>query len=434
MAQAFSKATLPLNPVARELTMSSTTKKTMEQRFPRPDWVRRLNLMGDSVGGAQNMVSLDVDEMVNLASQSTRLNDFGDNIDGDWRGRLNQLVQCIETEAKPNVVGRLMARQEILRSLRTRLFLAKKLKDHPAILDEEIREPIIITGTGRSGTSITLELLSLDPNCHSPIAWQGLHPASDNEDPDHLRAISECEEEFWSDIVPEMAAIHELRADLPEECIALQKPSFAGMFWWVLHDLKSWPMYFEEAMQFHKVALQALQYGKPASTWILKTPTYLPILDLVFATYPDAWIVLNHRDPLKTIASGVSTLAAGRWIRSDNINTDELVAMTTAGGGSGMMLDVHRRRQNGELPDRFVDLHFSDLMDKPVEAIQSLYAAIGRTFEASHAETIAQYLKEKPRAKFGKHSYTFESWGIDPNAIREGSEEYYKAFNVKPEV
>ena len=133
--------------------------KTNEQRFPRPDWVRRINLMGDSVGGAAELISLDVDPMIAASERITGLSDFGEHIDGDWRGRLHGLVNSLEQEADLNVLGRLQVRQEILRCLQSRLHLVQKIKDVPAILDEEIKEPLIITGTGRSGTSITLELL-----------------------------------------------------------------------------------------------------------------------------------------------------------------------------------------------------------------------------------------------------------------------------------
>ena len=36
--------------------------------------------------------------------------------------------------------------------------------------------------------------------------------------------MAECEQELWADIQPEFAAIHELRADLPVECVTLTLP------------------------------------------------------------------------------------------------------------------------------------------------------------------------------------------------------------------
>ena len=404
----------------------------IEERFPRPDWVRRINAMGESVGGAQHMIPLDIDGMVASAIDTTGLEDFGEFIDGDWRGRLSTLVEALEGQSEMSVVGRLMVRQEIIRCLRSRLFLARRIKDNPAILDEVIREPVIITGTGRSGTSITLELLSQDPDCLAPIPWKTMHPAAHTDDPATLLRITECEEDFWTDVVPQMAAIHELRADLPEECIMLQKPSFTGMFWWVLHNLPEWPVDLEAAMKYHKAVLQTVQYGKPDAHWVLKTPTYLPMIDLLFDVYPDAWVVLNHRDPMKTTPSGISTLIATRWLRSDADNMDELVAMSSLGSGD-LMIDIDRRRRNGELPDRIIDLHFSDLMQNPVAAIEQLYQSMGKQLSAEHARRISSYLEHKPKGKFGKHSYSPEDWGVESDALRTQSEAYMACFNVTEE-
>src|SRR5262249_53053088 len=144
----------------------SVVLKSMAERYPRPAWVRRINAMADSVGGAALMVALDPDELVALAKSSTGLSDFG-SFDGDWRGRLDALVAAIERTAKLNVVGRLLTRQEILRCLRARLFVTHALDRDPRILDEKIVAPVVVTGQGRSGTTILFELLALDPGLRS---------------------------------------------------------------------------------------------------------------------------------------------------------------------------------------------------------------------------------------------------------------------------
>lgn len=401
--------------------------KSMADRYPRPDWVRRINAMGDSVGGAERMVSLEVEPLVALAKKSTGLSDFGD-FDGDWRGRLDSLVAEIEGGANLNVVGRLLTRQEILRSLRTRLFITRRLDEQPKILDEKIVAPIIVTGQGRSGTTILFELLSLDPKARSISATDAAHPIPQTQDPAALIAMTECEQELWSDIQPEFATIHELRSDLPVECIHATMPSFASFMWWMFADVPGWNVDFVAMMQFHKVFLQLMQYGKPEATWILKTPIYLPILDLVFATYPDASILLTHRDPLKTIPSGLSTLASCRWHRSDVVDLERVRA-----GGTGifdLMVHVRQRREKGELPAQFVDLHFTDQMRDPVAAIEGAYRQIGRPFASDHASRIRDYLAHKPKNKYGKHRYEPEDWGYTKAEIRERTRPYIEAFGV----
>jgi hypothetical protein len=405
----------------------------MAERYPRPDWVRRINAMADSTGGAPDLVPLDVADLVARARASTGLEDFGD-FDGDWRGRLDGLVHEIETSAKLNVLGRLMTRQEILRCLRTRLFMTRELRADPSILEEEIEAPVIVTGPARSGTSILFELLSLDPGLRPVLGWESSHPVPETDDVDALIAMTECEQEFWSDIQPEFASVHELRSDIPVECITPTMPSFASFMWMITADVPNWPIDFGAFMQFHKVYLQLMQSRRPGPrpTWVLKTPIYLPILDLVFATYPDAWVVLTHRDPIKTVPSGLSTLALGRWIRSESVD------LTSYGGDTGfgtqdLMLHVKNRREAGELPDRFVDLHFLDQIREPVATIEKAYAAMGRPFQSEHAERIERYLERKPKGKFGSHRYDVTDWDYTIDGIRERTRGYTDAYGVELE-
>lgn len=402
----------------------------MSERAPRPDWVRRLNAMGDAVGGADRLIPLDVDEMVATARETHGLSDFGD-FDGDWRGRLEGLVAAYEAEANLNALGRLMARQEILRCLGTRLAITRRLDEAPAILDETIEAPLIVTGQGRSGTSILFELLSQDPEARSIAGFQATHPVPGDLSIEERIARTEPEQEFWADIQPEYAAIHENRSDLPVECITAMLPSFASFQWWMHGSVSQWIPDFVAALQYHTVFLKLLQYGQPRKTWVLKTPVYLPVLDLVFQFFPDAWILLTHRDPLQTLPSGMSTLSMVRWHRSDEVDLENL----TEGGAAfyDLLVSIKQRRDAGDLPDRIVDVHFRDQMRDPVAGIRRAYEKMRRPFDDGHAQRIRDYLDAKPRGKFGKHAHRPEEWGFTKEGIRAQTRGYVEAFGVEIE-
>ena len=400
--------------------------KSLSEHYTRPDWVRRINAMGDSVGGAEHLIPLDPDELVRQAIDSTGgLRDFGD-FDGDWRARFRSLLTQLDATGKLNTVGRLMTRQELLRGLRTRLLLTHTRTQNPAIAEEKIEAPLVITGPPRSGTSILFELLALDPNARAPLAWEVMHPvpfggASDTA----LRSMGECEQEFWGDVQPEFAAIHELRSDLPVECVTLALPGFSGGHWSMIANLPGWMPDYPATMDYHRALLQTLQYGGPARNWVLKTPLYLVFIDLLFATYPDAWVVHTHRDPLKTEPSSLSTLATIRWERSDAAEFPE------AGTGLGdIMIVLAKRRAAGELPDRIVDSHFSELMSDHVAAVEKLYGQMDRPFLGEHADAIRRYVETKPKGKFGRHKYSPEEWGFDSVQLRERMLPYTDYYGV----
>ena len=99
--------------------------QSMAERYTRPDWVRRLNAMGESVGGrvegARKLVPIDPAALLEQAVREVGepKSDFGDP---GWRGRFETLARALD--ASPlHLVGRLLTKQELLRSLRARLLL-----------------------------------------------------------------------------------------------------------------------------------------------------------------------------------------------------------------------------------------------------------------------------------------------------------------------
>ena len=296
----------------------------MTGRLTRPDWVRRLNLMAGSVGGhARDLVPIDAADL--LAAATTALGSTPDGDLGDplWPQRFEALVAAVDA-APMHVVGRLMTKQELLRSLRTRLLLTAAVDAEPQILERPVAAPVIVTGPARSGTSILFELLALDPDLRAPTAAEALHPVALPEAaglPEPV-VLSECEQEFWADVQPEFQALHELRSDLPVECVTITQGSFCGFHWSMIGSLQGWMPDMAVNYAYERQFLQVLQHGAGPTQWVLKTPAHLMLLPLLFAEFGDAWVVQTHRDPAKTIPSTVSTTAMIQWLRTNDVDVD----------------------------------------------------------------------------------------------------------------
>ena len=407
---------------------------SMAERYRRPDWVRRLNAMAGSVGGdPRRIVPLDATELLAEAERSIGgtppHGDFGDPA---WRERCTSLVRALDA-APLTVVGRLMTRQELLRGLRTRLLLTRAVDEQPAIASERIVAPMIVTGPARSGTTILFELLWLDPTLRAPLACESLHPLPRRAPGDtsgERSAWSECEQELWADVQPEFAAIHELRSDLPVECVTLTLPSFAGSHWMLIAAPgEGWSMDVGVNYDFERRILQVLQHGAPRTTWLLKTPAHLLTMEDLFAAFPDAWIVQTHRDPAKTIPSTVSTTAMVHWMRTEQVDAATLAQAILAGFAYGLNHTVDLRT-GSPFKERFVDVHFERLMRDPVAEVGQAYARMGRELTAEHAERIRAYLRDKPKGKFGTHQYTPEDWGFTAAGLRADLKPYIDHFGV----
>ena len=405
----------------------------MWERYRRPDWVRRVNAMGSASGGPHRLVPIDAGDLIEQARASTGVTDPADLGDGDWEARLAALVDAVNG-GDLHVVGRLMTREELLRCLRTRFLVGDRRRREPSIADEVIEAPVIVTGPARSGTTILFELLGLDAGLRTPIASDVIHPVPpDGTGEDERRAMTESEQELWADVQPEFAAIHELRSDLPVECITICAPSFAGSHWsMVLTDMGDWVPDVTADLAFHRALLQTVQHGRPARRWLLKTPGYVFMLDDLLAAYPDACVVLTHRDPARTMPSTVSTAAMVRWLRTDDVDLDVLSALIGALFGDALNA-IARRRADGSLPGTYGDVRFSDLMDDPAAAIAGASEAIGRELTGEHREAITRYVAAKPRGLHGTHHYTAEEWGFDAAALRADLAGYMSHFAVPGE-
>ena len=105
---------------------------------------------------------------------------------------------------------------------------------------------------------------------------------------------------------------------------------------------------WEGATHYHRQVLQVLQSECPGR-WQLKSPQYGLLLDELFETYPDAHLIVTHRDPVKIAASTFSLLRCLTGTFTDVDHTEYIVshwpdhALDAARPGDGRARS-HRRR------------------------------------------------------------------------------------------
>ena len=417
------------------MSASPSQLAPMTDRLARPDWVRRINLMAGAVGGhPRDLVPIDAGDLLDTATVSLGGLPAGDLGDPRWQERFEALVAAVDATPM-HVVGRLMTKQELLRSLRARLLVTAAIDAAPEITRRPVAAPVIVTGPARSGTSILFELLALDPGLRAPTAAEALHPAALPEAadlPDRL-VLSECEQEFWADVQPEFQALHELRSDLPVECVTLTQGSFCGFHWSMISSLGSWLPDPAVNYAYERQFLQVLQHNAGPVQWVLKTPGHLMLLPLLYAEFGDAWVVQTHRDPAKTMPSTVSTTAMVQWLRTDHVDVGAMAEVILAVFADGLNGSVDLRASGAVPGNRFVDVHFAELMSDPVATLRAAYAKMGRDLTDDHAAAVLDYLANKPKGKFGVHRYQPEDWGYTAKSLRAALAPYIDHYGVASE-
>ena len=408
---------------------------------PRAPWADKLAAAGRALGDdGRSIVSLDADDLLTASSVGTGFDDFGD----DWfRAPLERLTTSMDDEAHLHLAGRIRARAELQTILRNRLALIDLWKREPSVLDLEVAPPIVVTGLGRSGTTLLHELLACDPANRPPLLWEleyTVPPPTRPSDADDERAR-------WADdlitlmdeIVPSFTAMHESRGHWPTECIfafmhQFSSDQFVGLYdipgytvW--RHGLDQQPIY-----DWHRKMLQTLQSKAPTERWLLKAPSHLTSLAFVFATYPDARVVVTHRDPLRVVGSLADTMATLRWMHSDHVDHASLVEFLCM--GLEMQMDVvSAQRDAGDLPnDRIADVRYTDLVADPIGCVAGLYEQWGIELTGDVRAHLEAYVAARHTGRASAHDYRFEDTGLDLAEHRPLVQPYQDRFGVVSEV
>ncbi len=408
--------------------------------FERPDWLLRLNGVGrDLAPPGGRLVPLDVDSLLDSASQATGLDDFGA---ADFREPLEILVDSLVHDADASLMGDLLARADLSNLLENRLRIVAQRKENPAIAGETIEAPIFIVGLPRSGTSILHELLARDPRLRAPLSWEAHSPCPPAGGEAEAACIERAENvfTFWNRLVPAYATMHEMGARIPCECIWLTAHSFRSEeflgrnrvprygAWLAAADLTP-------AYTIHHEILQLLQQRTPTGRWLLKAPSHMMALPALFARYPDARIIQTHRDPVQIMGSSVNLLRALCWMRSESVDP-ELIKASFAGEGLAARLfaALDYRDSPGAPVHAFSDVLFSDLMKDPLSTVARIYSELDLPLTREVEADMGDYLAAKPQHKFGKHDYRFQDLGLNLGEERGRFSDYQARFGVVSEI
>jgi hypothetical protein len=401
----------------------------------RPLAIRALNGAGRFLRGAGlPLVRLEERSLLERAVQATSLSDFGDD---EFRKPLRLYLDALENEARLTVLGRVIARSDILRLLENRLRLVDAYKRYPEIEAGEIHRPIFILGLPRTGTSILHELMAQDPANRVPMTWEVYQvwppPERATFDTDPRIAAVEKHLSGVDRILPGFKKMHPMGALLPQECVALTAHDFATMIFHTTNDVPSYQAWLESAdlrsvYASHRRQLQYLQWRCPAERWVLKSPGHLWALESLLAVYPDARIVQTHRDPLEVIASLTSLVAYLRSMASDCIDPLRIGTDWTERLARGLRNTMQVRDRAGLAGDRVFDIQFRTFLGNEIETVRRIYERFDLEWTSEAESRMRRFLAANPRDKHGAHQYTLAQAGLDEDAERRRFAFYHDRY------
>ncbi|MDD5508360.1 MAG: sulfotransferase [Bacteroidales bacterium] len=392
-----------------------------------PHWFRLLNRCWKATYPAGTKVRLDKDDLIRSARRVTGLQDLGRDF---WDEPLDRLLHSLNHEAALHPVGRFIWRQRLINLLSTRLRAEYWFRKHPGILEEPLYPVWMIIGLQRTGTTLLHRLLTSDPENRVLLSWEALNPVPLNgvlgDTADRIR-IARRSEKALKLIAPNFFAIHPVEYLAPEEDILLLDVSFLSTTPEATTTVPSYATWLEQTDQSMAYAYAAklmklLQYQRPGTRWVLKSPHHLEFSDLAVTHFGDVHFLWTHRDVHQSIPSFLSMVTHSQSIFSDRVDpacvADHWIRKTGYILSKG--LDFRLGISQG---NRFHDIFYEDFIADPVHHIEDLYQQ--NTLPTRHL--VPEFEKARdlnPRGKYGFHSYSVNDFGVTDQDIDDHTMAY----------
>ena len=373
-------------------------------------------------------------ELLAHACKETGLEDFGS---GAFREGLDVYCESVFSEAQLNEVGVMAVQGNIVANLVNRLRVVDWAAHHPDVASERIDAPLVVIGMFRAGTTHLSNLLDQDPRNRSLLRWEAGDsvppptPANFRSGP-RVEAVR-ASAAVLDQLNPMMSAVHHEEADGPTECIAVMSQDFKSLSWEAISNVPTYGQWLlgvdqRSAYEYHRLVLQVLQYGGVRGRWALKSPHHAIALDALTAVYPDARLVLLHRDPVELCASVCSLITTLSGTFSDADHRAYIAEHWTAMLETSINRIDAFRAAHPEHP--ILDVQYDDLVHTPVKTVARIYAASGDELAPDARTAITAYVAANRKGKFGAHRYDIGDFGLDASELPQRFAPYVARYDV----
>lgn len=411
-------------------------------QYPPAGALARLRFLGAAHGAVADPLGFlrrppGAEELAGRARRRSHLSDFGDT---PYERPLRMLLDACREEADLSLFGGLALRWDIVRFLTNLLRLRAEEKRTPEILAEPIRQPIVIAGLPRSGTTFLHSLLTEDRANFVPRVWQLIHPYplhSSGRDRRQQRVDRQLQ--MFQMLAPQFRRLHPIEAGSPQECSEITAHLFASLRFDTTYRIPSYRRWLDatghlDAYRFHKRFLQHLQHQAGGrGHWVLKCPDHIFALPAIRAVYPDARLVFVHRDPLAVLASVARLTEVLRRPFTRRIDRIEIGREDSERWLAASELMIAAAADEPPFAEPVLHVHYADLVADPPGAVAALYRHFGRVLDPRTAARIRRRVAAQPNGGYGRRRARLEDYGLDAGRERERYARYVARFAIRPE-
>ncbi|WP_119727917.1 sulfotransferase family protein [Thermomonospora amylolytica] len=385
--------------------------------------------------------TLQPDELMALAVRQTeasgrRMDDFGDEA---FREPLEILCRSLREEAGLAEHGRVVWHVQLVNQLVGRLRLQDLLTRHPEIHDVEIERPIIIAGLPRTGTTHLHNLLSADPALRPLPYWEACEPVpppgeEGTIEPRLQRVAASLE--LVHTALPYLKRMFDLTPTYSHEEGGLLALTFASTHLEIqamLPSYRDWYLGTDQtfAYEYLRTALKAITWQRPGGRWVLKAPQHLEQLGPLMHAFPDATVVVTHRDPVAVTASLTTMLCYGLRMTTSPIDPHAVGRYWKDRAATYMERCLRDRDLAPK--EQSIDVLFHEFMADDIAMVERIYQVAEQPFTDGTRQAMREYMAEHPRGRHGRVDYRLADIGLELAERRAALTPYVERFGVHVE-
>ncbi|HSS12007.1 MAG TPA: sulfotransferase, partial [Acidimicrobiales bacterium] len=230
---------------------------------------------------------------------------------------------------------------------------------------------------------------------------------------------------------------HEMTTWHVHEEIQLLAIDFSTMLFETMAPMPSYRDWYKShdqtpSYRYLKTVLKVLQWARGGDRWVLKSPQHLEQFGTLMATFPDATVVVTHRDPVAVTASMATMISYTARLHLASVNPVAIGQYWAARGEDLFRACVEDR---GVLPaDQSLDIRFHEFMADEAATVAEVYRLAGQPMTETARSAMAEFVATHPRGRHGGVRYQPAAVGLDVAERRAALKFYVERFGVEEEL
>lgn len=324
----------------------------------------------------------------------------------DFRLRLETLCAAIKDEAQLNALGKAMAHGQLVRVIRNRLAFGTLWQSRPELPKTKLAAPIIVIGHMRSGTTRIHKLLAADP-AHSHTRYQdAYHPVPARFGMNRVKSAFDLA--MLGALNPWLQTIHPMAVGEVEEELAWISAALHHSIYesqWRIPGYSAFseargsaPIYREFGRILRTDAALRDIADKPR---VMKVPAFAEDLPTLLEQFPNARLVLAHRDRNAVLRSAVSLCANQMAVQSDDCDLARIEALWEH---KITLREARMAKALANWSGPVAKLHFDDLGADWESAIKGCYAQLDLPLSKEAHKAMAAQMAGSAKGAHREHS------------------------------